>query len=112
MSKKYYDLFTDFYKTTVEKATDADVCFIMNAITDAAKARVKENNSNSGMDPRNKKLIRDFFEEFLLNGNDNDAIYLIEVIKSACKKISEDPNGVAKFVEGKKAEAKKNGKKD
>ena len=121
MSEKNYKMFTDFYNTTVEKANDNDVAFIMNAIFNAAASKKKElegakkediNIDNPKLDKHNAKIIRDFFEDFLARGNDDEAIYLIEGIKSLVDNMIKNPEEVARFVMyRKKEEAKKNAKK-
>lgn len=54
------------------------------------------------MHENNAKIIREFMEDFIENATDNDAIYLIETLMSACKYASEHPDKVAAFVEAKK----------
>ena len=50
----------------------------------------------------NYQTIRNFIDDFLENANDDDAIYLIEVLMSACKFASEHKDKVDKFVAEKK----------
>lgn len=120
MSNESYKILTDFYNMTVENANDNDVKFIMLAIRNAAASKKKEldgvnkeeiNYNNANLNSHNAKVIRDFFEDFLAKGNDDEAIYLIECIKATVNNMIEHPEEVAKFVIAKKNEAKKNAKK-
>ena len=121
MSSSNYEKFKSFYLFTVENANDKDIEFILSTIRNAAAAkkmeldgRAKEdiNYNNPNLNPHNAKLVRDFFEDFLSKGNDDEAIYLIEGIKALVKKMVDNPEDVAKFVIYKKTEAKKNAKKE
>ena len=120
MSEESYKMLTDFYNMTVEGANDNDVRFILSAIRNAAEAKRKElsgvkkediNYENPHLSAHNAKVIRDFFEDFLKSGNDDEAIYLIEGLKALVKNIVEHPEEVAKFVISKKEEVKKNAEK-
>ena len=56
----------------------------------------------------NAKTLRDFMDDFIANGSDDDAIYMIEALASICKFAMEHPDKVNKFV----AKKKKNATKD
>ena len=51
----------------------------------------------------NYDTIKGFIDDFLENANNDDAIYLIEVLMSACKFASEHKDKVDKFVAKKKS---------
>ena len=117
MSEKNYEKLTAFYNYTVENANDKDVEYMLSAIRKAVASKRKElsgtpkeeiNYNNSDLNKHNEKVIRDFFEDFLSKGNDDEAIYLIESLKAIIKFMVDHPEKVAEFVIKKKqAEAKK-----
>ena len=120
MSNKSYQMLTDFYNMTVEQANDNDVKFILRSIHQAAESKRQElsgipkeeiNYGNPNLSKHNAKVIRDFFEDFLAKGNDDEAIYLIEGLKSLVKYMVDKPKDVAEFVIRKKAEARNNPQK-
>ena len=120
MSNEMYELFTNFYKLTVEQASDEDVKFIMGAIRNAAEIKKKEMNGekkeeinldNPRISKGNAKAIKEFFEDFLKNATDDEAIYLIEGLKALANNAVKNPEEVAKFVINIKKEAIKNAEK-
>lgn len=121
MSDKNYEKLTSFYNYTVANANDNDVEFILMSIAKAAALKKAElegtpkekiNHNNPNLSEHNAKVVRDFFEDFLSKGNDDEAIYLIEGLKAIIKKMVDNPEDVAKFVIYKKTEARKNAKKE
>lgn len=99
MSKKYYDMLTNFYNITVEKANDADVAFIMYSIRSAARAR-----ANTKLSGESIAFFRDFIDNFIETATEDDAIYLKEGIIALAKNVVDNPKEVEKFVERKKKE--------
>lgn len=121
MSVENFRKLTSFYNFTIENANDNDVEFILKSIGNAAAAKKMEldgkdkeeiNYDNPNLSKHNAKVVRDFFEDFLSKGNDDEAIYLIEGLKALVKKMVDNPEDVAKFVIYKKNEAKVNAKKN
>lgn len=107
MSKKSYEMLTDFYNMTVEQANDNDVAFIMNEIRTASLIQSK---SRLSMD--NILFFKEFFDNFIATATPDDAIYLKEGLIALSKNVVEHPEKVAKFVEIKKKEMAKEAKKN
>ena len=107
MSKKSYEMLTNFYNMTVEQANDNDVAFIMNEIRTASLIQSKSRLSMDDI-----LFFKEFFDNFIATATPDDAIYLKEGLISLSRHIVEHPEEVAEFVEIKKKEIVEEAKKN
>lgn len=111
MSEESLKKLKEFYDFTVENATDEDVAFVLRAIHNAAGAKILEkkgvkkefiNYDNPKLNKANAMEIRRFFEDFLANGSDDEALYLMDGINSLLDFLNKNRDKVENYVIAKK----------